>query len=218
MLKGDVFWMSNLNEEKICELRNELMKVLISHHGEDKIKFDMPVKYLEQLIFDTDKRGVKSFVTSFNYIKKIDLTDVCFDDVSVSHKDFTGSKGVRINPQKVKDKNFWETILTDVEIIGSFDGATLYKTNFKGSKGAKVDVQKLGTKRIVGVNFADAMVIGTFEGVELEYVDFTGSIGTKMEYCYSKQFTNCNFTDVEFYDDDVYMAIKNAITKELKKI
>jgi len=210
--------MEKLSTEIVSELRKDLMKLLNTYQGVEKIKFDMPVEYLEQLIFDKDNNGIKNFITSFNFVKKIDLTGINFENVNVNHKDFTGSKGVKINPQKVKDKSFWETTLTDVELIGPFDGATLYRTNFTGSKGAKVNVQKLSTKRITGVKFTDAMVIGSFDEIELEYVDFTGSIGTKMEYSYSKKFKNCNFSDVEFYDNAPYMTIKNAIAKELKKI
>ena len=86
----------------------------------------------------------------FNKIKKLDLSGVCFDGINVIGFDFTGCKGVKINPQTVWDKSLEDVKLSGVEIIGSFDsiidslaGVDIEDTDFTKSSFAKMELRKV---------------------------------------------------------------------------
>lgn len=90
---------------------------LAQYDGIDKIRLDMSHVMLEKLIFLQEEEGRKTFAFDFNLIKKIDLSGVSFDDVSVEYVDFTGSKGeTAINPQTVFLGSLVGTTLSDVKL------------------------------------------------------------------------------------------------------
>ena len=117
----------------------------------------------------------------FNNIKKPDLSGVCFDNIDVRSFDFTGCKGVKINPREVLGRSLENTKLNGVEIIGSFDGVDIECTDFTGSKGAKIDPQTIRNKNLSGITLSDAEIIGPFDGVDIRFTDFTGSKGAKID-------------------------------------
>jgi hypothetical protein len=56
-----------------------------------------------------------------------------FDDVCITEADFTGSKGAKINPQTIYEKNLDSTKCADVEFIGSFNDVGIEFADFTGS-------------------------------------------------------------------------------------
>ncbi len=94
-------------------------------------------------------------------MKKIDFSNVSFDNVDIRGMDFTELKGVKINPQTVYDQNLSRCKFSGVEFIGPFDGVHLYETNFTGSKGAKVDLQTVYYDDLSICNLTDAEVMNT---------------------------------------------------------
>ena len=78
--------------------------------SEFKVSREYSSNYIEYLIKTdcihgiTDPELLRAIISDcsshyFNYIKKTDLSRVCFDGIDVRGYDFTGCKGVKINPQ-----------------------------------------------------------------------------------------------------------------------
>lgn len=124
-------------------LRDTLEELLITGNYNDieKTNFNIYPSDLGKVIFekikDRERRDLRIFTFDPVLIpflmKVVDFTGVSFDDVDVRCIDFTGSKGVKINPKTVYDKSLWGTKLSDVEIVGSFDGVDTRETDFTGS-------------------------------------------------------------------------------------
>ncbi len=169
-----------LNEENIKKLREELIKSLKQYQSKEKIKLNISGDILDRLIFDYYKsEDEKRIAFDFNLIKKLDLTDALFDKVNVQNIDFTGSKGVKINPQKVYGRSLKKTKLTNVEIIGSLDGVDVRHTDFTGSKGTKITPQKVYAKSLYSTKLADVEIKG-LESLEIiddkEYMEVAEEI------------------------------------------
>lgn len=128
-----------MNKKYVEKLRNELAKELYNYCGTEKIKFDLTKEELEDIIFEYENPNKKKISFEFRIIKKLDLSDVDFTNVDISGVDFTESKGVKINPQTIADKNLESVVAQDVEFIGPFDEVRLTNTNFTGSKRVRIE-------------------------------------------------------------------------------
>lgn len=145
----------------IGKIRNELEQELKQYDIEQgHIQLNIPSKVLEKIIFKHNYTcDCLEFAFDFEQIKKLDLSSVSFDGVKVFNKDFSNSKGVKINPQTVHEKNIMNTILKDVEIVGSFDDVKIKGASFKGSVGAIVDLCCIYENDARNVDFCDAYVV-----------------------------------------------------------
>ena len=161
--------------KNIEQLRKLLTEKLIEYKesGEkDHIKLDIDKKIFEQILFENKKIAIPD-----NLWKLLDLSGVSFDGINVMGVDFTGSKGVVIDPQTVHDKDLRNTKLAGVEIKGSFDGVCVYSTDFTGSKGGVLNPQKVEGKNLRNAKLAGVEIKGSLDGVKLGGTDFTGSKG-----------------------------------------
>jgi uncharacterized protein YjbI with pentapeptide repeats len=163
----------------IEKIRKELEEELKQYDIEKgHIHLNIPSKVLEQIIFKYNKvRDCLEFAFDFEQIKKLDLSSISFDDVKVFNKDFSNSKGVKINPQTVHEKNLMNTVLKDVEIIGLFDDVKIVGASFKGSTGAYIDLRIIYGNNARNVDFCDAFVLHPrYTGVVTTDANFKGSL------------------------------------------
>ena len=151
-------------------------------------------------ILFNERGSYKKFAIPERLLKKIDFSNVSFDNVDIRGMDFTELKGVKINPQTVYDQNLSRCKFSGVEFIGPFDGIYLYETDFTGSKGAKIKPQKFLRKELIGCTLSGVEFIGPFDGTYLRETDFTGSKGAKInpQTIYNKNLSECKFSGVEF--------------------
>lgn len=130
---------------------------------------------LESLIFReyvNEGKSLRIIAFSNDILRKIDLSSVSFDGVSVAKYDFTGLTGVKINPETVYEKDLSHCKFDGVEFIGNFDNCTIYGSDFTGSKGAVIDPyrKKMNDCKFSGVTFLDNWIDTDVSGC-----DFTGS-------------------------------------------
>lgn len=135
-----------ISEYVIRNVRSYLERSLFEYDKEDKIVLNVSKKLLNRLLFEDNK-----IAFDFEQIKKLNLSDACFDGKCVMGLDFTGSKGARINPQKVMNKSLYKTTLTDAQIIGSLDGVDVEKTNFDGCINTYAIGKKKKEERVKGL-------------------------------------------------------------------
>lgn len=83
-------------------------------------------------MFDTDEFGMKTFAFPIELMKKVDFDGISFDGFFAFGFDFTGFKGITIDPQKVFDKDLSFANLNGVTIINTFDDVKLEGTNTDG--------------------------------------------------------------------------------------
>ncbi len=186
--------MEKVNIKKIRVVLFKELKKYKESGLKDYITLDIDKKILHDILFEDHR-----FALPDDLWKLLDLSNVSFDYIDVITVDFTGSKGVVINPQKVCDKSLLGTKLTNVEIKGSFDDVNVYKTDFTGSKGAVINPQKVSTKDLSNTKLTDAEIKGSFKGVCVEKTDFTGSKGViinPQKVC-GKSLLGTKLTDVK---------------------
>ena len=150
-----------------------------------------------------DGKVYKEIAIPKRLLKKIDFSNVSFDNVYICGLDFTRCIGVKIDPQTVYDKDFSFCVLSGVGFDGSFDGANISKTNFTGSKGAKINPQTIYNKNLSECKFSGVEFIGSFDRVIIEGADFTGSKGAKINFqtVNFDDLSLCVLTDAKIIDD-----------------
>ena len=155
--------MDKYNANAIKELKEFFIDTLKDYEGKPILLKEMDPKLLKEIIFEhVSPEAVKALMlevvnslsssktnalpeynivghyycgnTWENLKRKIDLSNVSFDNVDVELVDFTGTKGVKLNPQKVYDKSLYGAKLNGVEIIGNIDGVETHLTDFSGAK------------------------------------------------------------------------------------
>lgn len=117
--------------DMIKHIREGLLVELNKIKGEPRI-INLRSEFVEELLFNTDEFGMKTFAFPIELMKKVDFTGISFEDFFAFGFDFTGFKGVAIDPQKVFDKDLSFANLNGVTIINTFDDVKYEGTNFEG--------------------------------------------------------------------------------------
>ena len=161
---------------------------------------------LDKIIFD--KRGFykEIFDELGKLMSKIDFDGVSFDRALIHGRDFTGSKGVKINPQTIYGKKLNRTKFTGVKFIGPFDYAEISGANFTGSKGAKINPQTIWFGDLSNTVCSGVKFIGPFHDARISGANFTGSKGAEInpQTIFFKSLSNTVCSGVEFigpFDD-----------------
>ena len=81
-----------------------------------------------------------------------------FDDASIEGCSFKGSSGAVIDPQTIKNNNFYCTNLCDVEFTREFSKANVMNASFEGSKNAIMFADKIEYNEYT--SFVDAIMVG----------------------------------------------------------
>lgn len=200
-----------LDKLKVLNERRKVINLLKKYNGKDKIKLSYSKEMLDKILFKSTKYR-KCFAIDFELIKKLDLSDVCFDYVEIQGLDFTGSFGVKINPQNVPStsidlrrndvyaiRDMTNCCFNGVTFTGSFCGCTIENSDFTGSKGAYI---------------APLTLLGKSS--------FKGFIGINDLLISPPSLEGCNLCDVSFYDDvltvydNKYLIINNTSFKGSK--
>lgn len=137
-----------LSNKSIIEIRKTIKETLedlsigkINYNDIKRLELNILPTDLERVIFDKTKdrerRDLKFFVFDpvlVPYLMRlIDFADVSFNDVDIRCIDFTGSKGVEIDPETVYDRSLWGAKLNGVKIVGALDGVYIEEADFTGS-------------------------------------------------------------------------------------
>lgn len=129
------------NVRKIRDYLEEKVDEYITNGGKDYIKLNISPELLNEIMFYKDNHGVKHLAVSEDCLKNLDLEGLSWDGVDVTEMDFSDTKGIKINPQTIWDRNLSDTILKDVEIEGSLKGVFIEGTNFTDSYGAIIHLE-----------------------------------------------------------------------------
>lgn len=178
-----------LTKQELTDLRTILTERLQAYKGDKHINLNIEPVLLEQIIFEekisklifleklfqgyTKTAAIsyakyKAFAIDFDLLKKIDFTGVSFKEVDITGRDFTGSKGVKIEPIYTFVGALTGATLTDTEITGSLDGCFINGTNFEGSKGAKINPQKVPGRDLSYATLIDVEITGPLDNCNIK--------------------------------------------------
>lgn len=220
-----------MERENIKKLRNELYKELAAYKksgGKDHIKLNIPTDLLEKLIFDETycyDGKYRGIAAGFKDFKLLDMTGVSWYRGDMSYMDFSGTKGVKINPQEVADKKFYHTVLKDVKIDGSFYDCYIEGADFRGTVNTSaipINPQKVQGASLKFTHLEGVEITGSLDGIHVTGTDFTGVIGDVFlnpQTVYGKNISDTklagvtiigDFTDCEFEGTD-FTGSKGAV-------
>lgn len=167
--------MTNL---EINEIRKILIEELEKHEGEP-VLLPLEPHVLQEIIFDVVlPTKCKEFSLNLkSVLKKIDFSNVPFNDVYLRLCNFEGLKGIKINPQVVYKKDLSNCKFNGVTFAGSFDGTICSNADFTGSTGVIINPQKIANKNLCKSKLSGVKFIGKFNDVLVMNADFTGSEG-----------------------------------------
>ena len=172
---------------------------------DEKVYLDIDYDIYRQILLNEEDN---SFAISFNLLKKLDFSNFSFDDVNIRFLDFRGTKGVKIDPQKIYNKDMSYCILEGAEIKGSMDDVLIYYTNFSNTKGININPQTVKAKNLGGCILKDTTITGSFDDVFIRGCNFTGSVGAIVDINKVYQH-NIKYT---IFDDAKVIGLKNKKT------
>ena len=198
-----------LSFEEVNDIRKLIVDAVrnIDDASGKRFKFsnlDCSKELLDRIVFDYRAKFPNGdtykdiFYEFFKLKSKIDFDGVSFDGAIVAQRDFTGSKGIKINPQTIFFKSLLLTVCSGVEFIGPFDGVDLCCTDFTGSKGAKIN------PRTVGLCYTDCR--------DVEFVDSFDEViidDVRMDAETSLEDSNARYIDS-------FERVKESINKLIK--
>ena len=117
--------------DMIKHIREGLLVELNKINGEPRI-INLRSEFVEELLFNTDEFGMKTFAFPIELMKKVDFRGISFDNFFAYGFDFSLFKGISIDPQKVFDKDLSYANLNGVIITNTFDGVTVNGTEIEG--------------------------------------------------------------------------------------
>lgn len=179
------------DKSRIYNIRKYLIKKLKSYDG--IVSFDEFTKdELNEILFDYCNNGrSKRFALPRDIYKKIDMSNVSFDNFEAVNFDFSDLVGVRINPNNLYLLEIKNVDFSNVTFLDEFRNCTVIKTNFQGNAGTIIDGKHVegaifaGGMRYGGENeFADVTFTKPINNVinaSISGTDFTGSKGAVIE-------------------------------------
>ncbi len=192
-----------------------LIEVLDSLEDDEYITLTNPNIIFKEIEVE-DGKVYKEIAIPKRLLKKIDYSNISFDNVCIRGLNFTGYMGVKIDPQKVYKQDLRGCTFSGVEFDGSFDYTYMYDTNFAGSKGVRIDPQRVYKKDLRGCTFFGVKFIGPFDGAKISRANFTGSKGALIspQKIYYRDFRFCVLSGVIFIPEDYGMrSVFNIIGK-----
>ncbi len=193
----------------------KLIEVLDSLEDDEYITLTNPNIIFKEIEVE-DGKVYKEFAIPKRLLKKIDYSNISFDNVCIRGLNFTGYMGVKIDPQKVYKQDLRGCTFSGVEFDGSFDYTYMYDTNFAGSKGVRIDPQRVYKKDLRGCTFFGVKFIGPFDGAKISRANFTGSKGALIspQKIYYRDFRFCVLSGVIFIPEDYGMRSVFSIIGE----
>lgn len=131
-------------EKEMRDLIREGLKLELTKVEEGTARIRLESDILEELLFNVDENGMKTFAFPVELMKKINFEGISFDGFFAYGFDFSGFKGISIDPQKVYDKNLSFSNLNGVRVINTFDDVNLEGIN---SDGMIYDTFKIRAKK-----------------------------------------------------------------------
>ena len=119
-------------EKELINLIRIGVKQELEKADKDILKFNVESDIIEAILFNVDENGMKTFAFPVELMRKINFDGISFDNFFAYGFDFSGFKGITLDPQKVFDKDLSYANLNGVTIVNTFDDVELVGTQSEG--------------------------------------------------------------------------------------
>lgn len=158
----------------------EIIRFLIKNYLSEE-EFTLDKSCIESILFEINEDGTKSITKEiFELLKifKFDMNMINFNNAHISGLNFSGLRNVKINIDKIPNKDLRESSFNGVKLIGSLYDSLIKATNFEGYIGFLVlDPQKLKEKDLRHTNLSNVTIVGSLDDVDIRYANFENAKG-----------------------------------------
>lgn len=170
---------TKINNKIIKEIRNILIITFENYTDEELIKLPYDSNFIKEILFEKDKDNNYIFINDLeNVYRKINFSNIPFDNIIVINKDLSKYHNIFINPRTIGKKSLYGSKVENVTFIDNFDGVDIRFTNFRKSHNAIINQQRIKYKSLYGTVAEDVTFERGFNHVDIRYTDFTGSKNT----------------------------------------
>lgn len=164
---------TTIDKKKIRQL---IVKYVKQNGKEKPVLIPMEPSVLNKVLFEKHK-----FCHEIEEVlPMIDFSNVPFDGFDAFMQDFKELTGVKINPQRLLNKDLRFATCEGVEFTGSFEDVQMEYADFTNSIGAKFDPKEVHSKSLVGTTCSSVEFTGDFKGVNIQGASFDGSTNAKI--------------------------------------
>lgn len=109
---------------------------------------------------------------------------------------------IKINPQKILDKNFYECEISNVEFFNNFDNCNISSMDISDSKGVVINPQKVKYKNLSNCNISNAKFISSLDNCNIDNIRL---------YDVEGAFVNAENLEFHHFDNDIDFEDINII-------
>ena len=120
---------------------------------------------------------------------------------------------IKINPQKILDKNFYECKISNVEFLDSFDDCNISSIYISESKGVIINPQKVKYKNLSNCNIYNAKFIDSLDNCNIDNIELYDVFGAYVNAENLSFHHFSNFIDFE----DINIIVNNDIGYNILK-
>lgn len=192
-----------LSKENKNKLRDEILQQLDSVTSSEKIHIDKDI--LEELLFDVivyDDKGsiLKLPVWTGTFLRKIDLSEVSFEDVSwslLSNLDY-GVLSVYLNESALDKIEELKSINNGDVVDFSFTNANInFKESFEGKKNRGIEIRACNFS---GVDLSNNTTKNLVFAYQTDFSNTNLKVLNKNDYCW---FVECNLEGIDLSNFDI---------------
>ena len=157
--------------------RDELAELLLRKYNNDE-GITLSPEEIEYFLIDTENKVLfPSVLEAFNELE-VDMEGVCLDGLYLQGCDFSGLENLRINLDKVENKDLIGTSFTGAIFTGKFDDFCIYNAQFEDCKSEyPLDPQTLRLHSLKDTKLGGIEISGSLDGFDLNGTDFSESKG-----------------------------------------
>ena len=163
----------NYTKEDVEKYREELINVLRRYHRKRHLALEVSDEFFNDVLFKY-YGNTKTFAIPFELAKKLDLSRADFKDMYIVGMDFTGTYGVKINPQEIAG----ETL--DSENVLFWINNCCFKVKYYSDRNASDSFLKI-QHNLSNCIFNGVEFTGPFDNSFIHLSDFTGSRGAYID-------------------------------------
>lgn len=158
--------------------RDELAELLLRKYNNDE-GITLSPEEIEYFLIDRENKVLFPSILEALDELGVDMEGVCLDGLYLQSCDFSGLENLRINLDKVENKDLIGTSFTGAIFTGKFDDFCIKGADFTECKSEyPLDPQKLRLKSLKDTKLGGIEISGSLDDFDLNGADFSESKGT----------------------------------------
>lgn len=178
----------------------------------DKFKYDnlvlnqnaIDIMQENDIVIDLDKIYEKNieYLEIENCIIEGSFDGYLIKGATISDNKTKSGDIIKINPQKILDKNFYECEISNVEFLDNFDNCNISSMDISYSKEVVINPQKVKYKNLSNCNISNAKFISSLDNCNIDNIRL---------YDVEGAFVNAENLEFHHFDNDIDFENINII-------